>query len=87
MVVIFGKWLNHSSPIEVLTDMIICSYIMMGKLLTTPMIYVEYSLISLRILLTSWLPVTWTGGTNPPPPPPPGVGWVNIFFIFCLDSS
>ena len=53
MVVIFGKQLNHSSPIEVLTKMIIYFYLMMGKLLTTPMIYMyaEYSIIILRILL------------------------------------
>ena len=51
MVVIFGKQLNHSSPIEVLTKMMIYLYLMMGKLLTTPMIYAEYSIIILRILL------------------------------------
>ena len=51
MVVIFGKQLNHSSPIEVLTKMIIYFYLMMGKLLTTPLIYEEYSIIILRILL------------------------------------
>ena len=51
MVVIFGKQLNHSSPIEVLTKMIIYFYLMMGKLLTTPMIYAEYSIIILHILL------------------------------------
>ena len=51
MVVIFGKQFNHSSPIEVLTKMIIYLCLMMGKLLTTPMIYAEYSIIILRILL------------------------------------
>ena len=51
MVVIFGKQLNHSSQIEVLTKMMIYLCLMMGKLLTTPMIYAEYSIIILRILL------------------------------------
>ena len=51
MVVIFGKQLNHSSPIEVLTKMMIYLCLMMGKLLTTPMIYAEYSIIILRILV------------------------------------
>ena len=51
MVVIFGKQLNHSSQIEVLTKMMIYLCLMMGKLLTTPMIYAEYSIIILRILI------------------------------------
>ena len=51
MVVIFGKQLNHSTPVEVLTKMIIYFCLMMGKLLTTPMIYAEYSIIIFLILL------------------------------------